>query len=84
MTNLKHHLSDPLIMWEALGPDGYPNVKGSPNTAFYHSPIAREQQRQADSKRDALILSLVADGKEQELGGLLIEQAQQYAKSIER
>lgn len=81
MANL-NPLNDPLIMWEAISPDGYPDIKGSPRSVYYNSPSAPQAQREADSKRDALILRLIKENRATELGELLIEQAIAYCDRI--
>lgn len=77
---INRHLSDSMAMWEALSQDAYPDVKGPKNCAYRNSPEARREQADADAKRDAMILMLIKENRAQELGKLLIEQANSYAK----
>lgn len=83
MSLITKHLSDSMQMWEALGQDGYPDVKGPHGCAYQNSPEAREAQREADDRRDAHILQLIEEGRALELGELLIDQATEYAKLLE-
>jgi hypothetical protein len=70
-------LADPVILWEALGPDGiadpYPNGRG-----FYQQ---RQNAIHNDRVEEAIILA-IASKNFQELGEIFFDQAVTYAQKM--